>query len=116
MLFQDYEAPSRQPVGNIESLRMLAIRMHFNSSQLWMGSKKVLRIGEHYSRFGEMVLPVVCTLAAPIWRRIPLINQIIQNHAPNARSITPAIPAVSAFIFSSDSASTITRASASVPE
>jgi hypothetical protein len=40
----------------------------------------------------------------------------ISYYAPKCSLITAAIPVASAFIFSSVSASTITRASASVPE
>jgi hypothetical protein len=44
------------------------------------------------------------------------LSMAASNYAPNAFLIAPAMPSVSAFIFSSDSASTITRASVSVPE
>ena len=61
--------------------------------------------------FGQQEKPLP-SLARPGRRPAPARD----IYTPSAVLIAPAIPCASAFIFSSDSASIMTRASASVPE
>jgi hypothetical protein len=57
-----------------------------------------------------------CSLFVPFCSLDAIEGVSPRAQTPSAPLIAPAIPFVSVFIFSSDSASTITRANASVPE